>query len=255
MSMGKCKLVNAVAFLTFLAILPANGSAAAQVLVARGRAVPDSCKTMIRIGVLTIDTGTGREHQVGISDAVNEHAFKERICLISRTYGSQSQGIEDLLGMIRDTSDTAPHFILGPTESGVFVDAVNHEADLATYEVPVISGLVAADVANREDGWFFRTNVNVARRVEAISDQLNKDWVRSIAVLHGNSEFARRAQIEFEKELTSTQKRRSQSLAFITPPGPRPQLRQIRGSARGGRFLRGAGGCRSHISSTPHNES
>jgi len=184
----------------------------------------------IRIGVLFIDTPTGKRHWEGIEEAVEGHALADRILLRPHSYINENQGLDFLMEMVRDISDTAVAVILGPTESGVFVRAFARQEELSSFKVPVISGLVTANVANDKDGWFFRTNMDVTRRVHAITDFLNKHWIRSIAVLYATTEFGRRAELAFENYLRIRRPGQLDqyiSLAYESPPNPRPQLDEI----------------------------
>jgi len=189
-----------------------------------------SAKSKIRIGVLFIDTPTGNRHWRGVKDAYDNHPFADRITLKPLSYINENQGLDLLLNLIRDTSDTAVAIVLGPTESDIFVRAFDRQEELSPYSVPVISGLVTANVANDKDGWFFRTNVDVTRRVHAISDFLYKHWIRSVAVIYATTEFGKRAELAFENYLKIRrpgQVDRYISLAYETPPNPRVQLDEI----------------------------
>ncbi len=182
----------------------------------------------IRIGLLYINTPTGVSHKAGIEEALKERGNSRqspRLRLISLPYVNQNDGFKLLTQKIRNNE---VDIILGPTESDIFVRAIEIKEELSTYQIPVISGLVTAKEGNKEDGWFFRVNVEVTRRVQTIFDFLNKYWIGSIAVIYADTEFGRRAQRAFQKELASSgQNRHFMSLLYEDPPNPREQLRKI----------------------------
>lgn len=181
----------------------------------------------IRLGVLHINTPTGERHWQGIRDAVENHELYKtgKVVLVPHPYVDENSGFELLLDLIRRE---AVDIILGPTESDIFVRSFNLQEELTEFQVPVISALVTADVGNRRDGWFFRTNVNVARRVQRIYDFLNQYWISKISVLYADTEFGRRAHRALESELSiSGTEGRYLPLLYDNPPNPRKQLRTI----------------------------
>lgn len=102
--------------------------------------------------------------------------------------------MEALVEMImQDGAD----LILGPTESGVFVRALELREELEAKGVPVIASQVTADVPFQEKGYFFLTNVNVTRRAEAMADYLHRYWLTSVAVLYADTEYGSRAETAF----------------------------------------------------------
>ena len=130
--------------------------------------------------------------------------------------------------MKRLISNGEADIIIGPTESDVFVMGIENRKELEKDEVPVISSLIISDVPYKVGGWFFRTNVDVRRRVEAIHDYMNKYWIRSIAILYANTAWGRRAQEAFSEELSLDQKNYYMPLMYNPPPASaREQIRQI----------------------------
>jgi hypothetical protein len=177
------------------------------------------------IAALYIDTPTGLRFREGIEQAIRDHDLGSRVRLEEYRYANEKQGLEELTALIEDER---VDLVLGPSESGVFQGAIDRRVALEAHGVPVISSLVAADVAHQEYGWFFRTNVGVQRRAEAIYDFLNKYWVRSIALLYADTEFGRRAEESFRKELDPAQEALYQPLIYDSPPVDcRAQLRHI----------------------------
>jgi hypothetical protein len=179
----------------------------------------------LRIGVLSINTPTGIRHWKGIKEAVSKHEFYKYVDLQSYHYADKNDGFELLQRLILDEK---ADIILGPTESDIFVRAVDLEEELSDKKVPVISGLVTVRIGNRKDGWFFRINVDVTRRVQIIYDFLNKHWISTMGVLYADTEFGRRAERAFKNELKAgNQEEGYMSLLYDNPPNPRKQLRSI----------------------------
>ena len=84
--------------------------------------------------------------------------------------------------------------ILGPTFSGVYLGAIKELDDGKGGEalgVPVISPVVQApDVPNQRKGWFFRTNLDASRRVEAIMDFTERWPITSIPHFQFDSDLS-----------------------------------------------------------------
>ncbi|MDJ0864236.1 MAG: ABC transporter substrate-binding protein [Gammaproteobacteria bacterium] len=189
----------------------------------------------LRIGVVYNSTTTGQLHFQAIQDALRDHAIgkraeiveipytelgqtqapgtetalknhddanKLRIAIVLIPYVNELQGEERLLAVLKNRQ---VDLVLGPTDSGVYVRVVEQKEKVGENIVPVISSLVVAGEPNEADGWFFRTNADIARRTGAIYDYLNKRWVNSIAVMYAESEFGRRAERAFRRELTGIQ--------------------------------------------------
>ncbi len=182
-------------------------------------------EAIVRVGALHSATPTGRRHLDGIRKAKENHKIGERIELISMPYVTERGGEEMLLQAI---AEGEVHLVLGPTDSGVFIRAwqQEREPDLRDKIVPVISSLVVATEANDPEGWFFRTNVDVNRRAGAIYDYLAKRWVNSIAVLYADTEFGRRSEDEFRKQLRGAQRDNYMALPYV-PPYMRSQLQEV----------------------------
>lgn len=154
----------------------------------------------LRIGVVHTDTPTGRRFASGIDEAFDEAirqiaGLSDRVTLLPPTvYPNEKAGVETLVDMImEDGADV----ILGPTESGVFVRALELREELEAKGVPVIASQVTADVPFQENGYFFLTNVNVKRRAEAMADYLHRYWLTSVTVLHADTEYGSRAETAF----------------------------------------------------------
>jgi hypothetical protein len=179
----------------------------------------------IHIAVLCINTTTGKNHWSGIDEAFKTSSFSKYIDHKPYYYSKSIDGFEQLKRIIDNSEED---IILGPTESDIFVRAVDIEEELSKKKIPVISGLVTAKVGNRSDGWFFRTNVDVNRRVQIVFDFLNKYWIGKVAVIYADTEFGRRAERAFKGELKILgEEERYLSLLYDAPPNPRKQLASI----------------------------
>jgi len=178
-----------------------------------------------RIGVLYVNTPTGRRFRDAVKAATDGHKMGERVVLKDLAYSNEQQGVEKLLEAVEKRE---VDIILGPTESGVYVRAYEERALFAKSQIPVISSQVTANVPHEEGGWFFRTNVNIQRRAHTIYDFLNKYWIRSIAVLHADTEFGRRSENAFRSQLDDEQQKNYLPLVYTSDPlQARLQLRRV----------------------------
>jgi ABC-type branched-subunit amino acid transport system substrate-binding protein len=180
-----------------------------------------------KLGILYINSPTGKRFSKGISDAIKYYNSRngKRFELPSEIpYINETDGVDKLVATI---SGKKADIILGPTESGVFIRALEQRKELEQQKIPVISSQVASKIPHQKGSWFFRTNINVERRVQVIYDYLNKYWVRSVAVIYEDTEFARRAEEAFRNELRGRQKELYLSLAYNSIDTARRQIRQI----------------------------
>ncbi len=166
-------------------------------------AVDDDPNGKLRIAVIHIDTRTGRRFAAGIDEALKEAMNRnaqlgELITVLTppTVYPNEKEGVTTLFEMI--TQDRAD-LILGPTESGVFVRALEQREELEAKGVPVVASQVTADEPFQENGYFFLTNVNVKRRAEAMADYLHRYWLTSVAVLYADTEYGSRAETAFRR--------------------------------------------------------
>ncbi len=128
--------------------------------------------------------------------------------------------------LVSTISEKKADVILGPTESGVFLRALEQRKMLEQHKIPVISSQVASKIPHQMNGWFFRTNINVERRAEVMYKYLNKRWVQSITVIYEDTEFGRRAEEAFRNEPQGQQIELYLSLAYNSDTDPR-QIRKI----------------------------
>jgi hypothetical protein len=127
----------------------------------------------------------------------------------------------------KKTGEREIDIILGPTDNGVFVRALEYRIKLEKSGIPVISSEVSIKTPHQKGGWFFRTNINVERRVQLIYEFLTKNWIFSIAILYQKNEFGRSAEEAFRKELLGQQRERYLLLPYDSIDNARNQIRRI----------------------------
>ena len=177
----------------------------------------------IRLGAL-YKNDVADSYIKGIESAVDNTGMKDYVEINYFLYYYEQQGLEKLIDMI---TNKEVDIVLGPTDSGIFTRALERREELEAYRIPVISPLVTATADNQPEGWFFRTNVDVGRRVEAIHDYLNKCLIRSVAILYADTEFGRRAEESFRTELRGSQEGSYEPVSFESLQEARLGLRQI----------------------------
>jgi hypothetical protein len=163
-------------------------------------------------------------YRAGVDSALSKTGMKDSVEVEHRVYYNERQGLEWLIESIEaDTVD----IVLGPTDSGIFTRALERREELEAHTTLVVSPLVTAAAENQPDGWFFLTNVDVCRRVEAIHDYLNKCLIRSIAILYADTEFGRRAEETLKNELRENQRKNYQPIPFKSLAEARFGLREV----------------------------
>lgn len=178
-----------------------------------------------KLGILYINSSTGDRFKQGIEEAVSAYSTEYiNVKTEGFPYVNETNGLDRLEAIIKKKE---MDIILGPTDSGVFVRAVEKRKKLEQYEIPVISSQVTAKVPHQKGGWFFRTNMNVERRAQIIHDCLNKYWIRSIAVIYEDNEFGRSAEEAFREELEGQQKEFYLPLSYNSIDKARNQIRLI----------------------------
>lgn len=186
-----------------------------------------------KLGILYINSPTGERYRDGIKEAITDYSRRPETKTIFEVYDyhydNERAGVEELVSLtkIKEDGQREVDLIFGPTDSGVFVRALEQRKELRKSMIPVISSQVAAKVPHQKGGWFFRTNINVERRSQVIYDYLNKYWIRSIAVLYENNEFGLRAEEAFRNELQEHQVDSYLPLSFDSADKARSQVRQV----------------------------
>jgi len=188
----------------------------------------DKTAEKVLIGVLYRNTATGLRYRDAIHAAYNNSAgLSELVEIKDFPYADEKLGTKTLVNLIKREKDKIS-ILFGPTESDVYVRALEQRSELEKHEVPLISSVVTADVPHVRSGWFFLTNVDVQRRAQAAYDYLNKYWINSIAILYANTEFGRRAERAFRAELNDAQKHTYSPMPYSLPAtSARSQIRQL----------------------------
>ena len=158
--------------------------------------------TRAKLGIFYKNTLTGKRHLAGVNQALKDwkavdgRTADKVVEVLELSYDNESDGVEKLItaGQRRGVE-----IILGPTESGVYVRAQRRSADPKNPTV-VISSLVTTQIGQDHDSWFFRTNVDVSRRAQAIYDVMSKRRISSTAILYQDAEFGRAAETAFRQE-------------------------------------------------------
>jgi len=175
-----------------------------------GVALAADAAKAIKIGVLYREGGTGTRVMSGVEEAANIHnATPSRLTVEAEghPYVNETAGTDELLKLLSDDSIA---LILGPTDSGVFVNVAQREeyrqrlegeSGGATGLKPIVSPLVTAIEGNKEQDWRFRTNVDVETRTWTAADFLIRAGYRNIGILYRANEFGKRAQDSFKKQL------------------------------------------------------
>jgi ABC-type branched-subunit amino acid transport system substrate-binding protein len=178
-----------------------------------------------KIGILYFNSLAGERFRDGIKAAVADYSNKKLVGEpVEVSYDNETEGLTELVSLLNKKE---VDILLGPTESGLFLRALEKRKELEKFEIPVISSQVAAKIPHQKGGWFFRTNINVERRAQVIYDFLNKYWVRSIAVLYQDDAFGRRAEEAFRKELNESQKSLYLPLEYDSTDTARNHIREI----------------------------
>lgn len=198
---------------------------------ARGEETASPCEgdspDALQISVLyRHGTQEGSSHREGTEAACAAHLTlpgSKPVLLSMVAYTDEPDGFETLASLLEEGRT---HLILGPTDSGVFRDAIEFIPKTES-AIPVVSSLVATSAGNDPEGWFFRTNVGVVARVRQIYDYLSAKGVESIAILYARREFGQIAEATFQEELTDAQRQRYVATRFDGEGDARRGIRQI----------------------------
>ena len=138
----------------------------------------------------------------GVKKALDELEEDVKPSVCRDSYSGDEDGVGKLVDIIQEKR---AEVILGPTFSGVYLGAIKQlggPEECQRLQVPVISPVVQApDVRNDRNGWFFRTNVDARRRVEAMIAHIEGFPIGSLAVLYPNTGFGRLAEEHFRRNL------------------------------------------------------
>ena len=155
----------------------------------------------LRIAVVYRVGDSGTRILGGVKTAVEtytQRGGKFKVEVMPVPYLDELGGIEAILKLFDDKS---VHLILGPSDSGVFVDVEKRPDYEKKASKPIVSPLVTALAGNKEGDWRFRTNIDVEARARAASDFLSHASYQAIGVLYSNNEFGQRAAKTFQNQL------------------------------------------------------
>ena len=113
------------------------------------------------------------------------------VCLVEYPYPTEPIGFK-LLADIRDNNRV--DLVLGPTDTGVYMDALQDAKSFANKRLLVVSPIVTASNQENPPGWIFKTNLNIGARAEAIMDLLRQLNIDSIGIVYEDSAFGRNAE-------------------------------------------------------------
>ncbi len=158
----------------------------------------------LRVGIIYREAASGHRMVNGIEEAIRDYedSTGTRILAYRFSYPYEEAGLRIFRDVIQsDTIDV----ILGPTDSGVFLDLQEFEEDLDSVKILILSPLVTADVGNDRNGWLFRTNVPVSVRAGRIYNDLARRGFNTIAVVYEATGFGDRAELAFREKLEPAQ--------------------------------------------------
>ena len=186
-------MTRTMAFLTAATLLLAFG------LPSKAQEQPCT-RSQVRMAVVHADDATGEQHLLGVRKALAELDSDKRICPVPIPYRGDRDGTKKLVEVI---TKKEAEIILGPTDSGAFQGAVEQEAELSQYQIPVISSLVTATGGNDRNGWFFRTNVDNKQRIARILDRTAPFAISSLGILYADTGFGRAAETQLRDDLAT----------------------------------------------------
>ena len=162
-------------------------------------------KPVFRLGVVYQVGDTGNRILSGVNRAVSQYSdanAKFQVEVAQFPYLDENAGIDTIFNLFDDKSI---HMVIGPSDSGVFVEIANRAEYKDRASLPIVSSLVTAQDGNAEGDWRFRTNVDVEARARAASDFLSHAGYQAIAVLYRNNEFGNRAAEAFKNQLVEAE--------------------------------------------------
>ncbi|MEN8167193.1 MAG: PilZ domain-containing protein [Pseudomonadota bacterium] len=166
-------------------------------------AAADAGKPVFRIGVVYRVGDTGNRILSGVTRAVERYSSdngKFQVEVEKYPYLDENAGIDSIFSIFDDKDKKSIHLILGPSDSGIFVEMAQRAEYEEKASLPVVSPLVTAQEGNTEGDWRFRTNVDIEARSRAISDYLSHAGYQATGVLYRDNEFGKRAAEAFKSQ-------------------------------------------------------
>ncbi len=187
-------------WILFLGLYPLFVSAAA-----------DAGKPELRIGVVYRAGDTGNRILSGVNSALESYLNQKdskrkkfKVVIEKYPYIDEHAGIDRIYSIFDNKDKKNLHLILGPSDSGVFVEMAKRPEYENKASLPVISPLVTSQEGNNEGDWRFRINVDTEVRSHAISDYLNRIGYQAVGVLYRDNEFGKHAAETFKSQLSQT---------------------------------------------------
>jgi len=159
-----------------------------------------SPESTLRIAVVYRMGDSGTRILGGVKAAVDSYKSQDgkfKVEVKPVPYIDELDGIEEILKLFDDKS---VHIILGPSDSGVFINVKKRPEYAKKASKPIVSPLVTAQEGNLDGDWRFRTNIDVEARARAASDFLSHASYQAIGVLYSNNEFGQRAAKAFQNQ-------------------------------------------------------
>ena len=138
------------------------------------------------------------QHWAGARDACLDWRSKRKQAVVLRPepYYTSMGGVARIRALL---DEGWAHVIIGPADSSVLSDAIEHVPMPDAKPVPILSPTATSVIGNQPDGWYFRLNVDVVRRTETIFDYVRAAGVRHVGVLYVDDAFGQRAAQEFRQ--------------------------------------------------------
>lgn len=185
----------------FILVLLLYWSMLSGLFISTAYAAEGASKPVFRVGVVYREGDTSNRILSGVNRAVKRYSNgneKFQVEVEKYPYLDENAGIESIFSILDDKSI---HLVLGPSDSGVFVEMAKRAEYKEKALIPIVSSLVTAQDGNKEGDWRFRTNVDVEARARAVSDFLSHASYQAIAVLYRDNEFGKRAEEAFNNQL------------------------------------------------------
>lgn len=166
-------------------------------------AATNADKPELHIGVVYRAGDTGNRILSGINRAVERYLQGDsrfRVKLEEIHYLDENAGLNEIYSIFDNQDKKNIHLIIGPSDSGIFVDMAKRPEYKEKASVPVVSPLITSQEGNIEGDWRFRTNVDIEARSRAISDYLNHSGYQAVGVLYRDNAFGKRAAEAFKAQ-------------------------------------------------------
>ena len=190
----------------FILVLLLFWSMLSGLLISTAYAAEGASKPVFRVGVVYREGDTSNRILSGVNRALERYSNgngKFQVEVETFPYLDENAGIESIFSILDKKSF---HLVLGPSDSGVFVEVAKRAEYKEKALIPIVSSLVTAQDGNKEGDWRFRTNVDVEARARAVSDFLSHASYQAIAVLYRDNEFGKRAEEAFNNQLIQPEK-------------------------------------------------